>query len=246
MKHNRVTGLIAVLTFCFSTASFATPFSVNDAFLDNESPNGSEANPFGDYTFGYSLDPGTTGSFTSAGLVHTDAFNGTSNAEGYYIQNNVIVPALLINTNVASITFGFGVTLQPNQILMHPGGLGSNGLIGPFASAVIRYTVPTASTYQISAIFASLHPGETDVGVRINGASVYSALDAGTFAGTSFSLNALDMIDFVVGPGNDSSIGSDSTGLFANIVRTAVPVPGSLALLGLGLAGLGFARRKKA
>jgi hypothetical protein len=240
-----IAALAVALALGSSGANGQTIFDVNAAFLDNETPNGSETNPFGQYTYGYNLTPGTPSGFSAAGLSHTDAFNGNANVEGYFINNNAIVPAILQNTSGAPNVTNFGVTLNPSEILLHPGGVTGNAFAPPHADAILRFTVPDDGEYDIVGNFRSLSSGATDSRVLLNGVALASVGDGGPFSILDQQLSAGDFIDFAVGSLGD--IGSDSTGLTATITQAAaVPEPATIGLWALaGAVGIAYGLRRR-
>lgn len=251
---------IAVLSLTTSLATFAAAPSshaalvlsnsnVNQAFLASETTT--PANPNGPFQYGYSLTPGGNSddfrAYTSA--QHTNAFVAPENAgvTGYYIPTDQFVPAVVINTTGAPFKLSYGPTLEDGQILLHPGGIaGSNAYDAPIYYADLRYIAPVAGKYSLSGVFSKLDDGQTEALVLLNGVNQFDAfLDSRSpTASFNFSVNleAGDKIDFLVGQGRDNSIGSDSTGLFAN-VAIVTPEPSTFvhAFMG-GAALLGFAR----
>jgi hypothetical protein len=138
------------------------------------------------------------------------------------------------------------VLVAPGALSLHAGGNGEY--------AVMRFTAPSAGSYQISASFWGqdyVRPANenVDVHVRSNGTSLFSASIVG-FGPTSaqgwngsVTLAANQSLDFMVGRGADNFFGYGSTGLTGAVALSPVPEPAAAALMFFGLAGLLAARR---
>ncbi|MDB6171929.1 MAG: CotH protein [Chthoniobacteraceae bacterium] len=202
-------------------------YNLNSAFIANELASGaiSFPGPFGGtLSLGYNFTPATPSKFSTTGLVHTDNWANSPSMQGWYYANDFIVPALVVNTTSGTVTLPFA-NMAPGQMHLHPGNPSANGGALPAAAAVLRYTVPASGVYTISGDFQSLNAGTVAVDILRNGVSIL-ANGAGSDA-TSFeeveTLAAGDLIDFVVDSAGD--VGSDSTGLNANIAQGEPPPP---------------------
>ncbi len=114
-----------------------------------------------------------------------------------------------------------------NILAWHDGGAnpGDNDIIMTRADGmafdILSLDVLSGAAFSIITTAGTFNSAGPATGVAVNLLGVLTA----TFETPGFSLARLDNI---------------------NTVKSAIPEPGSLAILGLGLAGLGFARRKKA
>lgn len=220
--------LLVLLVAVFASPALAQVYNVNAAFLDNEKPDGTEVNPFGQFAYGYSVNPSNPAAFSIANLQHTNAFAGTANIEGYFISNNVIVPAIVQNTSNATITPGYAPgSILPGELMLHPGNAtpGGDGFASPVADAILRFTAVVTGDYNIVGNFRSQNSGIVDSRVLHNGLVIADVNDGGAFFIPSIQLNAGDFIDFAVD--DFDGIGSDSTGLTATI--SLQPEPTAIA-----------------
>ena len=160
--------------------------------------------------------------------------------------NNNTLPAVGKNTTGSLIVNG-SVRIPTDELFLHPVGLNS-GL--PAGDTIVRFTAPTAGTYQVSGLFQLIDVSPSGVAVSIEGGTLpFAAPLAGpylTTANFSFStvLLAGGTLDFVVDPAG--SYFNDSTGLSATITSSDIPEPASMALLGLGLTAMAAVRRRRA
>jgi hypothetical protein len=237
--------LVAQAVFVKPASATLITYNANSAFSAMEAGSVSGTNPFLPFSVGYANEalslPGSFVAFAAA--QHTNSFFGNANLQGYFFDNNAEVPAVVVNTASSAQSFHPSIeALDPGQIFMHPGGIGPNAFTLPIYGTVVRFTTPTAGVYTIAGDWESLHSGTTQNQILRNGTSLFSDTAADINFNLTVALNAGDYVDFVVRSFGD--IGSDSTGLRATL-STEIPEPGSIALLGLGLAGLSFCRRKQ-
>jgi hypothetical protein len=92
------------------------------------------------WSAGYGLSLGDFTAFAPAN--HTDAWLFNPAVQGWYIANTYSIPAVVVNTSTSAESVA-GTTLDPSQILMHPGGLDGFGGMPPFYNAVLRMQVIT-------------------------------------------------------------------------------------------------------
>jgi hypothetical protein len=141
----------------------------------------------------------------------------------------------MVNTSGGPTNY-FHLNVDPYQIVMHPGNIGSNAIVPPYFDAVVRYTVTRPGLYDIVGSFDSIDVGGTLNLVVLNETTVLFSQNEflaqpAAFNITDVALAAGDRIDFVVDPNGD--VFGDTTGLSADIV---VPEPGSLTILFIACA----------
>jgi hypothetical protein len=187
----------------------------------------------------------------AASLIVNGSFESTTQASGTWSVYNSVPgwtttfgPGIEIRNNVA------GTAQDGNNFVeldSHPSP-GNSGMAqtfnSPGATLDVSYwyaarsgTGPSTNGIEVwlngSNVGGMFSPGDTGLGSNNTAWTLYTATLLGVAGSNTLEFRAV---------GTDDTYG----GSLDNVTVEAVPLPGSLGLLGAGLAALGFARRRRA
>jgi hypothetical protein len=188
------------------------------------------SNPNGVWSYGYSHLTAPSYAFTPFNSV-----SGTLWEDSSY--NTLSTPSVFLN-NTGGIVNG----VAPGQISLNPGPVPN----GDFA--IVRFTAPTAGTYDVNGQFYAGDVGAMNGYIVLAGnlgtplETFVNTTNSSIFTPLSLPMTSGETLDFVVGNGGGSFYSGD-TPLTATI--TAVPLPTTAWLLLSGLVGTGLLVRKR-
>ncbi len=216
--------LFAAMSLAGVLASTATHAADYDAAADFQT----QSNPGSVWSYGYS---------PSAGAGYAMTLFDVRGASAWAMSNysTLGTPSVFLNTGAPANGVGTG------QLSLHAGPAAYGDL------AILRFTAPTAGAYTVTGQFFAGDIGSMQGLIILNGdaanplQSFSNTTDASVFTPLTVTLAAGAYLDFAVG--NNGSFLYGSTPVSVQI--SAVPEPGSYALLLGGLALTAFASRRK-
>jgi hypothetical protein len=259
----RGVSLSVLCLLAAESARAGVVFNANTAFAANElNPATASNSTFGPFTVGWGntipADGQPASPFTAfTAAEHTTAYGSSvppspgpnANTQGFATVIDYQVPAAVVNDLGATAGSGF-LGLDPNEIMLHPGGRTASALDPPYYNGVLEFVAPLSGNFTIAGQFRSLDAGGTLNEIALNGTQVFSAVDPLNSGGAAYPfnfvehLNAGDRVDFAVSANSPSTSSpgfgdeADSTGLFVTLTASSTPEPSSLLLLGLGALSL--------
>jgi hypothetical protein len=243
-KSAALAAAVGALTLT-APAAFGQTWDAAADLLANEKPDGGAqelANPNAtvpQWSYGYRETAGGAALtlFSAAAGEHTNAILGNESLEGWASPAGAFtIPFVYVDVTQA----------DPAGLGMHPANEGDARTYD-----VVRWTAPTAGTYDVAATWQDADAGGgsgAEAFVVLNGTSVAGFNGAFPNGGSAayddnaLVLSAGDTLDFVLGPGANGDFGNDSTTFNADIAL--VPEPGAIGLLGAG-ALLALRRRRR-
>jgi hypothetical protein len=196
-------------------------------------------NPNGPWSYGWTE---TLGGGFNLFTDNTQTFHGART----WSQGEPKFPLVYYGTDPSPVSFNHGWgTIWYGHLGFHPG---ENGEF-----SVIRWTAPETGSFDLDGSFIRNDYGTQDVHVFVNGTSLLTSIldDDSEFTDTCFffssllTLNAGDVVDFIVGYGPDQDFRGDAVDFTATIVPQVVPAPAGVWLLGTALVAVAARRRLK-